>query len=217
MVLRIDHLEVRAGERIGVVGSSGCGKTTLLSAIAGLTEPITGSIQIDGENRTLPWRAKNTARTLQAFPLFHWLTVRDNLALACGIRKVPTDSVNDILTMLSAAHIADRYPKELSGGERCRGGLAQSIISHPRVLLLDEPFTGLDSLVKAEIARHLFAFAAREMIPILFVTHDLHDAIDFSQRVLVLGRRPITELVQDVNSSDSNATSAVEDALRVNA
>lgn len=199
VVLRLGHLEARPGERVGLVGSSGSGKTTLLSVIAGLAEPVGGSIQIDAECRTAEWRAKNTSRTLQSFPLFHWLTVRQNLALACRIQQVSTDRVENILARFSASHIADRYPKELSGGERCRASLAQSVVAHPRVLLLDEPFTGLDSLVKAEVARYLFGFAERECIPILFVTHDLHDAVDFSDRVLVLGRHPVTEVVEESN------------------
>jgi NitT/TauT family transport system ATP-binding protein len=154
---------------------------------------------------------------LQAFPLLHWLTVRQNLKLACRIRGVSPSQADEILLQLSASHLADLYPKQLSGGERCRASIAESVVGSPKLLLLDEPFTGLDLLVKEEVAQAMFNFAARNSISVILVTHDLEDATRFSDRVIVLGKNPITQIVADIPTARPNAAAAVEAALREHA
>ncbi len=213
-IVEIEKLELHSHEVVALVGPSGCGKSTVLSTIAGMREPIAGSLEILGSTRTARWRAQNTARTVQSFPLFHWLTVRQNLELACKIRGMPVDRVDGLLEQFSASHLANRYPKGLSGGERCRASLAQAAVGNPKLALLDEPFTGLDTLVKEDVADSLFAFAKNDRIGVLLVTHDLNDAVSFSQRVLVLGGRPVSQVLAEVVTSDSSALETIHQLLR---
>jgi NitT/TauT family transport system ATP-binding protein len=215
IVIRIDRLDVIRGEVVGFVGRSGCGKTTILSAIAGLHEPIDGEILISGERRSREWRAQHTARTLQSFPLFHWLTVRGNLELACRIRGVPEYGVMETLREFSADCFADQLPRHLSGGERCRASLAQAVVAQPDLLLLDEPFTGLDTVIKEEISATLFRFAQRNGVGVILVTHDIEDAVNYSDRVLVVGGVP-THVVAEIDPHRSDANRAIRVALREN-
>ncbi len=217
IVILIRDLSIRRGERLSLVGPSGCGKTTLLSAIAGASEPLDGTVELDGAVRDANWRVQSVARTLQAFPLLHWLTVRQNLALACRIRRVSPSVIDEILHQLSASHLAHLYPRQLSGGERCRASLAQSVIGHPKLLLLDEPFTGLDLLVKEDVAHSLFDFAARMEIAVVLVTHDIEDAATFSERVVVLGLHPVTEIIADIPAKSADALVSIRNALKGNA
>lgn len=180
-------LTIEQREIVAIVGPSGCGKTTILRTLSGELAPLEGSIQLDGRAQDREWLIRHLARTLQNFPLLHWLTVEENLRLASGIRGVNDLDVDRVLSDFSALHLKGRYPKGLSGGERCRASLAQAALAEPRVLLLDEPFTGLDLHVKEEIAQRLFSFAASHQTGILFVTHDLHDACAYAKRVVVLG------------------------------
>jgi ABC-type nitrate/sulfonate/bicarbonate transport system ATPase subunit len=213
-IVEIEKLEVDSHEVLALMGPSGCGKTTVLSTIAGMRDPIAGSLEILGSTRADRWRAQNTARTVQSFPLFHWLTVRQNLELACRIRGMPVNQVERLLEQFSASHLANRYPRGLSGGERCRASLAQAAVANPKLVLLDEPFTGLDTLVKEDVAASLFAFARSNGIGVLLVTHDLNDAISFSQRVMVLGGRPIAHVLAEVDTSEASAPETIRELLR---
>jgi NitT/TauT family transport system ATP-binding protein len=217
-IVEIEKLEVQSHEVVALVGPSGCGKTTVLSTIAGMREPIAGSLEILGTPRAARWRAQHTARTVQGFPLFHWLTVRQNLELASKIRGMPGNQVDGLLEQFSASHLANRYPKGLSGGERCRASLAQAAVASPKLALLDEPFTGLDSLVKEDVAGSLFAFAKNNRIGVLLVTHDMNDAVSYSQRVVVLGGvlggRPIARVLAEVDTSRSSALETIQQLLR---
>ena len=217
VVVDIAAFDLLPGERVAMVGPSGCGKTTILSTIAGAREPLYGTLQIQGEARDALWRSQNTARTIQSFPLFHWLTVRQNVRLACRIRGVAHADIDAILAEFSATALADRYPQALSGGERCRASLAQAAVASPRLLLLDEPFTGLDTLVKEDVAQTLYEFAQNRQIPVLLVTHDLDDAVHFSERVVVLGENSPTRVLAEVHTSESNALNTVRETLRRNA
>ncbi len=187
--LTIDKREV-----VAIVGLSGCGKTTILKTISGEIPLIRGAVHLDGHAQKRDWLVKHLARTLQSFPLLHWLTVEGNLRLAAQIRGLLDGlDVDRVLSEFSALHLKERYPKNLSGGERCRASLAQAVLAEPKVLLLDEPFTGLDLHVKEEIAERLFSFAESHGTSILFVTHDLHDACEYATRVVVLsGQLPAT-------------------------
>jgi len=207
-------LSVRQGEIVAIVGPSGCGKTTLLKTISGEIPLLDGSLLIEGQSRPRPWLVTHLSRTLQSFPLLHWLTVEQNLGMAARMKGVDALDIEGVLGEFSALHLKTRYPKTLSGGERCRASLAQAVISRPRILLLDEPFTGLDLQVKEDIAEHLFSFARSHDTAIIFVTHDLFDACGYAQRVIVLtGRRP-AKVGAVVDPADADALRQIRQAMR---
>jgi len=181
------RLSLEAGRVLAIVGRSGCGKTTLLKTIAGVLPLLAGTIRIQGSSRDRGWCARHVSRTLQRFPLLHWRTVAGNLRLAARIQQVENLDIERVLSDFSALHLKDKYPRELSGGERCRASLAQAALTSPAILLFDEPFTGLDLHTKEEIAERLFSFSRTRETSAIFVTHDLHDAIAYSDTVAVLG------------------------------
>lgn len=192
-VIRIPNLQVHNGEVLAIIGRSGCGKTTLLSCLSGHHLATSGEYFLAGERQGARLRKTFVSRTLQGAPLLHWLTVIGNLRLAARIRKVDCADYESILSTFAAEALAYRYPSTLSGGERCRASLCQALLGNPQLLLLDEPFTGLDSIVKDFVAGNLFRLARASGAAILFVTHDLHDAVEFSDRVVIIGgSRPAT-------------------------
>jgi ABC-type nitrate/sulfonate/bicarbonate transport system ATPase subunit len=215
-VIRIERLLLKRGERLGVVGASGSGKTTLLSAIAGASDPLRGVVKIDGASRDREWRIRNVSRTLQAFPLLHWLTVRENLFLACKIRRVSVERVDSVLVQLSSNHLANSYPRNLSGGERCRASLAQAVMGQPRLLLLDEPFNGLDFLVKEDVANAMLDYASETDIGVVLVTHDIRDAATLCDRIVVLGKSTVTQIIAEVEGKRPDSINLIEAALRTN-
>lgn len=190
-VLKVNAFDLFAGEVVAIIGRSGVGKTTLLRLISGDLPTFSGELSIGNfpDQRQIP--SGYVSRSLQSFPLLHWLTVRENLELAAKLKGIDDANLFSILDSVSALHLADRYPGNLSGGERCRSSLSLSLVGTPRVLLLDEPFTGLDIAVKQSIAEKLFEWSRANNVATALVTHDLYDAIEFADRVVVLsGDRP---------------------------
>lgn len=173
-----------------------------------------GAITFDGRERPQDWRVRHTALTQQHFPLFHWLTVRENLALAAKVRRVPEANLDQLLEQFSASAFADRFPGRLSGGERCRASLAQAAIADPEFLLLDEPFSGLDSLTKDDIARTILSFSRERKIGVLLVTHDLHDVVGLADRALVLRGPGVAKVAAVVDSHAAGALEQMRNALR---
>lgn len=203
------NLNVSSREVVAIVGPSGCGKTTILKTISGNLPLMGGMIRLDGCERDRIWLSQHLARTLQNFPLFHWLTVEANLKLVCKVRKIPFVDFDGVLNEFSALHLKHSYPKTLSGGERCRASLAQAVITKPKVLLLDEPFSGLDLHVKEEIAKYLFSFADLHGTSVIFVTHDLFDACEYAKRVVVLGGSPPTTIRAIVEPGEKDSISLI--------
>lgn len=204
-LLRVDSLIVGPGEIVGLIGPSGSGKTTLLSSLSGQVRPKKGGFQLGGKPFGQGLRTTYVARTIQHFPLVHWETVRGNLALAARVRGVGDADFDGLLSSFSACEFAHRFPAELSGGERCRASLSQALLGEPALLLLDEPFTGLDTMVKRVVAERLFSVAQTRRTAILFVTHDLNDAIEFSNRVVVLGGRDPVSVRGEVSVAEPDA------------
>lgn len=202
-------LSVAPKEVIAIVGLSGCGKTTILKTISGSLPLIGGKIRLDGSERDRVWLSQHLSRTLQNFPLLHWLSVEGNLKLACKVRNIRNLDLDAVLVEFSASHLKHRFPKTLSGGERCRASLAQAVITKPKVLLLDEPFSGLDLNIKEEIASYLFSFAEMYGTSVIFVTHDLHDACGYANRVIVLGNSSLTTVKAIIDPKEGNAISLI--------
>jgi len=198
-------LQIAAGEFVAVVGPSGCGKTSLLRVIGGLLAPSTGSIEVDGRAVTAP-RA-DVAIVFQDYgrALLPWRTVRGNIELSLEARNIPKSErpaiVDALLGQLGLAGHAALYPAQLSGGLQQRVQIARALAQDPDVLLMDEPFGALDAITRENLQDELLAIWGRRRSTILFVTHDLDEALYLGDRVYVFDANPgrvITSIDDDL-------------------
>ncbi len=176
-------LTVAKGEFVVLVGPSGCGKSTLLNVLSGALSPSSGSVTAHGVLRTV----------YQQDGLFPWLTVRDNIAL--GLRngadgEAKARELDELLTLIRLTDFAAHYPHQLSGGMRQRVELARALAGQSDVLLLDEPFSALDYQARLRLRRELVRLLALRPRTVVFVTHDIEEAAQLADRVLVLTERP---------------------------
>ena len=185
-VLSQIQFTVKPGEFCCVVGPSGCGKTTLLNLISGLDEDFTGSIRINGGS---PSSGPAPGYMFQTSRLMPWLTVRQNIELVQPEHDVGS-RVMDLLREIGLEKFADTYPNHLSGGMRRRVALARAIITEPSLLLMDEPFLSLDYPVANRLRRLLIDVCGRRSSTVLFVTHDLREALYLADRVLFVSSSP---------------------------
>jgi NitT/TauT family transport system ATP-binding protein len=191
-VLHEVSIDAAAGEFICLLGPSGCGKSTLLGALAGHLRPSRGTLALDGE----PIDGPDPQRGLvfQQHTLFPWKTVLDNVAYGLKMKGVDRATreaeARALLALVGLAGFEKRYPRELSGGMQQRVEIARVLINHPRVLLMDEPFGALDALTRAHMQELLLDLWSRMRTTILFVTHDIDEALFLADRVLVLSPRP---------------------------
>lgn len=197
-------LEIARGEFVSVVGPTGCGKSTLLNVVAGLLQPSSGDVQIGGAPLTgLNSRA---GYLFQADALMPWQTSIDNVAAGLLFRRVPRAEAiaqaREWLERVGLAGFESRYPHQLSGGQRKRVALAQTLILNPEILLMDEPFSALDVQTRQLMENELLELWSADRKSVLFVTHDLEEAISLSDRVIVLsvgpGTHPIGEFRVDL-------------------
>jgi ABC-type nitrate/sulfonate/bicarbonate transport system ATPase subunit len=183
-------LEVRAGETVCFVGPSGCGKSTLLFLIAGFARPDAGRILIDAQEVDGP--SPKRIFVFQEYGIFPWFTVWDNIGF--GIRGVPFEQKHRIVTryieMLGLTGFERAYPHELSGGMKQRVAVGRALAVDPDVVFMDEPFGALDSLTRLRMRAELVQIQERERKTILFVTHDVDEAVQIADRVFVFGPRP---------------------------
>jgi sulfate/thiosulfate transport system ATP-binding protein len=184
-------IEVEDGSLTALLGPSGSGKSTLLRVIAGLEQPDSGMVVIDGEDMTRrPPEARGIGFVFQHYAAFKHMTVRDNVAFGLKIRKRPKDEiarrVDDLLELVQLQGLARRYPAQLSGGQRQRMGLARALAIDPRVLLLDEPFGALDARVRAELRVWLRRLHDETRTTTVIVTHDQEEAMEVADEVVVM-------------------------------
>ena len=197
-VLHDIDLEVAQGERVMLVGASGCGKSTLLRLIAGLELPDAGTIDVAGTLVTGP--GVNRGVVFQQSTLFPWLTVWQNVTFSRRLRvniNVDDSQVaqavyrsNALMDVMGMDHVRDAYPNQLSGGMQQRANIARALVSSPAVLLMDEPFGALDAQTREtmhDLVLHLFN---AEMTTVVFVTHDVEEAVYLGDNVVVLGSNP---------------------------
>lgn len=191
LVLKDISFSLEKGKTLTIVGPSGCGKSTLLNVLSGIIKDYEGEIMM-GSNE-LRSAEMTYGYVPQSFGLLAWKKVKDNIMLPATINKnikIDEDEVNDVLTKLELKDLLNRYPSQLSGGQRQRVALARVFISHPDILLLDEPFSALDTLT-ADISRDLFLDLWRKYRPTtIFTTHNLSEAVKLGEHILLLNKQP---------------------------
>jgi len=184
-------LTVASGEFVSLLGPSGCGKTTVLRMLAGLVEPTAGAVLIDGEDVTrLPSHRRRLGLVFQSYALFPHLSVFDNVAFGLrrqGVRGAAlTERTMAALALVRLGQLAERLPRQLSGGQQQRVALARAVAPAPRLLLLDEPLSNLDALLRDEMQIELKRLQRELRITSIFVTHDQAEALSLADRVCVL-------------------------------
>ncbi len=202
--VRDTTLVVAPGEFVSVVGPTGCGKSTLLNVAAGLLEPSAGAVRVHGE----PLKGINTRAgyLFQQEALMPWRNALQNVVAGLEFRGLPRQEIlekgSDWLRRVGLAGFGDRYPHQLSGGMRKRVSLAQTLILDPNLLLMDEPFSALDVQTRQLMENELLDLWSADRKSVVFITHDLEEAIALSDRVVVLSAgpetRPIGEYVIDL-------------------
>ncbi len=199
------NLNIKDGEFVSIIGPSGCGKSTLINIISGLSSKSSGKVFVENEEIT-----KTSVERIMVFQnaaLFPWLTVYDNIAF--GLKSIIKDSeeikkkVIDVLRKVHLYKYKEKYPHELSGGMKQRVSIARSIVMDPKILLMDEPFSALDEQTRMLLHNELQEIWIETKKTIVFVTHNIREAVKLSDRVLVMGTRPGT-IIDDIEIKDSH-------------
>ena len=185
-------LDIASGEFVTMVGPSGCGKSTILNILAGLMAPTEGTVTIEGK----PVRGvtRQVGYVTQQHNLMPWRTLIDNVSFplqVAGVAKAERyDRAVDLIAMVGLSGFEESYPHELSGGMRQRANIIRTLIYSPKVMLMDEPFGPLDAQTRIILQDQLLDIWSRTGVTILFITHDLHEAIGLADRVVLLSKRP---------------------------
>ncbi|HSX84885.1 MAG TPA: ABC transporter ATP-binding protein [Cellvibrio sp.] len=196
-------LDIPPGQFVCILGPSGCGKSTLLNSVAGYVTPTSGRVLVDGRLVVKP--SPDRGMVFQQYSLFPWKTVRQNIAFGprlAGHSPQECDSIaNTFLSMIGLSKIANKLPGELSGGMQQRVGIARALANYPSVLLMDEPFGALDAQTRLIMQENLLNIWSEFGITVLFVTHDVDEAIFLADRILVMSASPgsvIADLSVDI-------------------
>jgi NitT/TauT family transport system ATP-binding protein len=193
------RLAVKHGEFVAIVGPTGCGKSTLLNVAAGLLRPVSGNVRVF--DRALTGLNRQAGYLFQADALFPWKTAIDNVAIGLEIEGTPrSDALARAQSWLASVGLAafgNRYPHMLSGGQRKRVGLAQVLIRDPKILLMDEPFGPLDAQTRQIMGNLLLELWNADRKAVLFVTHDLEEAIALADRVVIMSAGPSARIIGD--------------------
>jgi len=196
-------LSIGRGETWAVLGPSGCGKTTLLYLLAGLRRPNAGQVSIEGEALTRP--RPRSGLILQDYGLLPWSTVRENVELGLQVRKFygedgkhapidfqPGNHVPYWLERLGLAGVAEKFPSQISGGQRQRAAIARTLALEPDLLLMDEPFSSLDAITRADLQKLTLSLCAEQNLTLVIVTHAIEEAAGLGRKILLLGEAPNT-------------------------
>ena len=198
--LRGIDFKVHRREFVCVIGPSGCGKSTLIRILAGLDQHSSGDVLLDGKPVSGPGRDRGMV--FQGYSLFPWLTVKENVMfgpeMSGHTRNTAENQARQWLDLVGLSKFADAYPHQLSGGMRQRVAIARALVNEPRILLMDEPFGALDAQTRAKMQRHLLDIWKNLDITILFITHDLDEAVYLADRILVLKPHPgeVQEIIE---------------------
>ncbi len=196
--------QIQRGETWAVLGTSGCGKTTLLYLLAGLQRPVAGQITINGQPLTRP--RPRTGLILQDYGLLPWATVRQNAELGLKVRNfygadgvhTPQDysagrDVTPWLERLGIGAISEKYPTQISGGQRQRAAIARTLALQPDLLLMDEPFSSLDAVIREDLQSLTLELCNEQDITLVIVTHNIEEAAAMGRNILLLGEPPNTQ------------------------
>tara|TARA_B100001250_G_C19770822_1_gene777097 strand:+ start:294 stop:1142 length:849 start_codon:yes stop_codon:yes gene_type:complete len=185
-------IEIEPGEFVCLLGPSGCGKSTLLNCVAGFVKPNSGQITVDGELIKQP--GPDRGMVFQQYSLYPWKTVIENIAFGPKVTgrgsQSPETTANHFLEMIGLTKYAKHYPNELSGGMQQRVGIARALANYPRVLLMDEPFGALDSQTRLIMQENLLRLWREFGTTVIFVTHDVDEAVFLSDRIIVMSSNP---------------------------
>lgn len=204
-VTAVDNVtfDVENGELVTLLGPSGCGKTTVLRMIAGLEEPTDGLVQVgdtvffDG-GRSVPPNKRGIGMVFQSFALWPHRTVFQNVSFPLEIQKVPPEDlksrVKDALKLVSLAELSHRYPNELSGGQQQRVAVARAIAQKPRVLLMDEPLSSLDTKLREQMRREIRSLQKTLGLTLVYVTHDRAEALELSDRMAIMDHGKLVQI-----------------------
>lgn len=196
-ILKNFNLSIKAGSFVCLLGESGCGKSTILRLIAGLEKPQIGSIKIDAKPVISP--NSSTGIVFQQPSLIPWLDVEDNLALGFNLRKekIPYEDITKVLELTGIKNASNNKPNELSGGMAQRAAIARALLNSNKLLLMDEPFAALDALTKLKLQDELYNIWSETKSTILYITHDIEEAIYFGDRILIMSSKP-GRIVEDI-------------------
>ncbi len=193
-VLKDINFNIKEGNFVSFVGPSGCGKTTLLKLIAGILKSDNGNVLVNGKKVTKA--GKDIGMVFQDFSLFNWLNVRENISFGLNLKYVSKEKINKIvnhyLEITGLTDFAEAYPNSLSGGMKQRVAIARTLANSPKIILMDEPFGSLDSFTRFSMQEFLTNLWEKEHKTIIFVTHDIEEAIFLSDKVYLLSKRPAT-------------------------
>ena len=186
------NIEVEKGSFVSIVGPSGCGKSTLLYLIAGLDKADVGEIRVAGKKVVKP--GPERVVVFQEAGLFPWLTVLENVTYGLKLKKIPKEEAKakalDILKMVHLSRYVDSYPHQLSGGMKQRVAIARALVMEPDILLMDEPFSALDEQTRMVLHKELLEIWRKTKVTIFFVTHNIREAVQLSEKIIVFATRP---------------------------
>ena len=189
MQMILDHinLTIEQGERWAVIGPSGCGKSSMLHLLAGLQNPVSGQVLYKQQPHTKPH--EEISVILQEYGLFPWKTVEQNVALPLVLQKKPKSEIHDrtliLLKQLQLEEHAKKFPSQLSGGQRQRVTIARALLAQPKVLLMDEPFSALDTLTRETMQNIVLDLCEQQNLTLVMVTHNIEEAIFLGQKIAV--------------------------------
>jgi putative spermidine/putrescine transport system ATP-binding protein len=204
-------IDVASGELLALLGPSGCGKTTLLRSVAGLARPDAGVIEISGRDvSAVPARERPIGMVFQSYALFPNMTVRQNIAFPLSVRRHPAKAisarVDELLELVRLVPQADRYPNQISGGQAQRCALGRALAPAPDVLLLDEPLSALDALVRGRLRDEIRRVQKAVRTTALYVTHDQSEAMAIADRVAVMNHGRVEQLAEPSTLYEEPAT-----------
>lgn len=222
-ILNDFNLEIRKGEFLTIIGSSGSGKTTVLKLINGLISPTYGIIYVDGkdiskENQTLLRR--NIGYVIQGIGLFPHMTVRKNIAYVPSLlnhrdKEKTRRAVERLIEVVGLeSDMLDRYPSELSGGQRQRVGIARALAANPDILLMDEPFGAVDEITRKMLQNEILRIHDQLGVTIVFITHDIKEALKLGTRVMVMNRGHVEQFDTPDNIRQAPATPFVKELVQ---